>query len=220
MSLRRNTVTLFVVRHERSRALGAEPVRVGVLVVADSADAGDELGAVVGRLDFDSAGLVPSRRRRSSSTTAPTSPLGRRVTDEEAESLSRLLQGDDGLEIVILPIEDGVRIFYAPVDVLTTAKESASPEVRATLQARRKDLLQRVSTAVDEVYPELREAPVEFRTFTTDGGYLENDWRVSPNAEAYRRLYSAFDGPDLRAGMDKLRGRIGSINDEFADRYG
>ena len=134
--------------------------------------------------------------------------------------MSRLLQGDDGLEIVILPIEDGVRIFYAPDDVLTTAKESASPEVRATLQARRKDLLQRVSTAVDEVYPELREAPVEFRTFTTDGGYLENDWRVSPNAEAYRRLYSAFDGPDLRAGMDKLRGRIGSINDEFADRYG
>lgn len=35
-------------------------------------------------------------------------PLGRRVTSDEAATLSRILQGAAELEIVILPIEDGV----------------------------------------------------------------------------------------------------------------
>ena len=126
-------------------------------------------------------------------------PLGRTVTPDEAASLSRLLQADPELEVVILPIEDGVSIFYVPDDVLTAAKESATPEVRAQLQAKRKDLLQRVSAAAEEVYPEFKESDVTAagRTFSTDGGYIENDWKANPNAEVYKQTYAAFDGPSF-----------------------
>ncbi len=67
---------------------------------------------------------------------------------------------------------------------------------------------QPVDKVVDEVYPELREANFDARTFSTDGGYIANDWSVNPNGEDYVRRYGAFDGPAFRAGMDKLAYRL------------
>lgn len=62
---------------------------------------------------------------------------------------------------------------------------------------------------------------IHFDTFKSDGDYIWNDWKESPNGEDYRQRISRSGRSDLQGWVEsELRPRVERVNQEFSDKYG
>jgi hypothetical protein len=76
-----------------------------------------------------------------------------------------------------------------------------------------------VKQAASSVFRDLPEFRV--KRFVADTGYIENDWKVNPNGEVYRRRLGEQGRSDVLGRLEaELGPSIQRVNEEYAQKYG
>lgn len=83
-------------------------------------------------------------------------------------------------------------------------------------QSRMRDVVKRFA----DLHPEALGGMFGIKSFRSDGDYIGNDWKESPNGEDYRSRFGGSGRPDLQGRADDLRARVKAVNQDFAKRYG
>jgi len=144
--------------------------------------------------------------------------LGREISDDEAQSLSRLLADDPAVKevapygVAIVPTSDGAWVFRVPTEDDVVARQGASAEVQKALRDANRLFHERAASHLDTMLP---DTTIRTQTFASGGDYLEVN-----NSGDYLGRLGSFDTPALRQTLEQLKGRVRQTADDFSRRYG
>lgn len=177
----------------------------------------DQMAALTGYVNQQTA--VPWTRPvydlRTAAHNGLVLDMGRPMTPEEAMALSANLGNDF---VVVQGPENDIYAFKIPNDLDFLGRDLPVADERYKLMGEtNKAARQKILDTIDEVWDnslEVRHTPM-----ATEGNYLENDWTVSPNGEAYLSAAPASQSPDVRATLAALRSRFQAVVDTHALKH-